>query len=106
MKILLLGATGQIGHALTRALPQTEHQVSMLVRNASGQQFPETVTVIERSEFTPEVFAAALRDVDHVIYGIGLPEQFLFDDSVFDRVNCELLRTFLEALQSSARDAD
>ena len=26
-----------------------------------------------------------LRDVDHVIYGIGLPEQFLFDNSVFEQ---------------------
>jgi uncharacterized protein YbjT (DUF2867 family) len=95
MKILLLGATGQIGHALTRALSQTEHQVSMLVRNASGQHFPEAVTVIERSEFTPEVFRSVLRDVDHVIYSIGLPEQFLFDNSVFERVNCEMLQAFL-----------
>ena len=39
--------------------------------------------------------------VDHVIYGIGLPEQFQFDDGVFDRVNCQLLQTFLEALASS-----
>jgi nucleoside-diphosphate-sugar epimerase len=42
-----------------------------------------------------------LSGVDHVIYGIGLPEQFQFDDSVFDRVNCQLLQTFLEALASS-----
>ena len=57
--------------------------------------------MIERRDFTPDVFKAALSGVDHVIYGIGLPEQFQFDDSVFDQVNCQLLRTFLEALRSS-----
>lgn len=101
MKILLLGATGQVGQALTKGLAQTEHQVSVLVRDASGLQFPENVTVLERGDFTPEVFSAALSGIDHVIYGIGLPEQFQFDDSVFDRVNCQLLHTFLEALRSS-----
>jgi dihydroflavonol-4-reductase len=101
MKILLLGATGQIGHVLIRTLSQTEHHISTLVRNAAGQQFPEGVTVIEYDEFTPDAFKAALRDVDHVIYGIGLPEQFLFDNSIFERVNCQLLRTFLDALASS-----
>src|SRR5207249_1472799 len=52
-------------------------------------------------EFTSDVFMTALRDADHVIYGIGLPEQFLFDNSVFERVNCALLATFLEAMRNS-----
>jgi dihydroflavonol-4-reductase len=101
MKILILGATGQVGQALTKGLSQTEHQVCVLVRDASGLQFPENVTVLERGDFTPDVLRAALSGVDHVIYGVGLPEQFLFDNSVFDKVNCQLLRTFLEALRSS-----
>lgn len=101
MKILILGATGQVGLALTRGLSETEHQVSVLVRDASGLQFPGNVTVLEHRDFTPEVFRAALAGVDHVIYGIGLPEQFLFDSSVFDRVNRQLLATFLEALRAS-----
>lgn len=102
MRILLLGATGQIGRALTAALSQTEHQVSMVVRNASGQDFPKTITVMEHSEFTPDVFASALRDMDHVIYGVGLPEQFLFDNDVFEQVNCGMLRTFLSELRRSS----
>src|SRR6202521_982972 len=101
MKILILGATGQVGQALTQGLSHTEHQVCVLVRDASGLQFPENVTVIERGDFTADVFRAAASGVDHVIYGIGLPEQFLFDNSVFDQVNCQLLRRFLEALRSS-----
>ena len=101
MKILLLGATGQIGQVLMEALSRTGHQVSTLVRNAAGQQFPEGVTTIEHSEFTPDAFKVALHDINHVIYGIGLPEQFLFDNSIFGRVNCDLLRTFLDVLRGS-----
>jgi dihydroflavonol-4-reductase len=101
MRILLLGATGQIGYALTRALEQTEHQIGVLVRKASGLHFPATVTVIEQREFTREVFEAAMRDVDHVVYCIGLPEQFLFDNRVFEKVNFDLLATFLEAMRNS-----
>ncbi len=101
MRILLLGATGQVGQALTKGLSHTEHQVSVLVRDARDLQFPDGVTVIERRDFTPDVFKSALSGVDHVIYGIGLPEQFQFDDGVFDKVNCQLLRTFLEALRDS-----
>src|SRR5215813_12853824 len=101
MKILLLGATGQVGHALAGALSQTDHQLTALVRSAATQKFPATVEVIEQAEFTPDSFRSALRDMDQVIYGIGLPEQFLFDNSVFEKVNCNMLRMFLSALQSS-----
>jgi len=101
MKILLLGATGQIGHALAGALSQAGHQLTALVRSAAAQKFPATVTVIEQGEFTLDGFRSALGDMDHVIYGIGLPEQFLFDSSVFEKVNCDMLRVFLSALQGS-----
>ncbi len=101
MKILLLGATGQVGHALAWALSRAGHELTILVRKAAGQHLPEAATILEREEFNAEVFGSALRGIDHAIYGIGLPEQFLFDDSVFEKVNCGLLRTFLGALQSS-----
>jgi nucleoside-diphosphate-sugar epimerase len=101
MKILLLGATGQVGHALAWALSRAGHQLTILVRKAAGQQLPEAATILERAEFDAQAFASALQGIDHVVYGIGLPEQFLFDDGVFERVNCGLLRTFLGALQGS-----
>jgi dihydroflavonol-4-reductase len=101
MKILLLGATGQVGHALAWKLSQAGHQLTILVRKAAGQQLPEGATILERNEFDGESFRSALRGMDHVIYGVGLPEQFLFDDSVFEKINCGILQVFLGALQSS-----
>ena len=104
MKILVLGATGQIGFALTSALARTDHDVSVLVRRVSGQPFPDSVSVIEQPAFSAAVFSSALQGVDHVIYAIGLPEQFLFDDREFDQANCEILNVFLGAmLQSRVR---
>jgi dihydroflavonol-4-reductase len=101
MKILLLGATGQVGHALAWTLAEARHQLTIMVRRAADQQLPEGATIIEQDEFTTESFRSALHGMDQVIYGIGLPEQFLFDDSVFEKVNCGMLRTFLGALQAS-----
>ncbi len=102
MNILLLGATGQIGYATTQALAHTSHRVSVLTRNASALRFPDNVTVIEERELTPAAFKSALQGVDHAIYCIGLPEQFLFDTSLFEKVHCELLATFLDALRNSS----
>jgi nucleoside-diphosphate-sugar epimerase len=102
MRTLLLGATGQIGHALAQALADTgEHEVSVMVRNAHDLRLPDNVRVLLRPEFSPGAFQAALRGIDQVIYGIGLPEQFTFDPGIFETVNCRLLGTFLEELRKS-----
>jgi nucleoside-diphosphate-sugar epimerase len=101
MRILILGATGQIGRAVVEALARTEHEVSVMVRNACDARFPDNVRVICHPIFSADTFRAALQGVDYVIYGIGLPEQFTFDLQIFDRVNCLLLRTFLGEFRKS-----
>ncbi len=101
MKILVLGATGQIGQALVDALSRTEHDVSVMVRHARARPFPPNIRVVRQPEFSAAAFRDALQDTDYVIYGIGLPEQFTFDPQIFERVNCALLATFLEALRQS-----
>jgi len=101
MKILLLGATGQVGDAVLPALVRSGHHVSALVRDASGHSFPKDVSVAAEPVFTRDVLRAALRDVDHVIYCLGLPEQFMFDTSVFEQANCELLTAFLDAMRET-----
>lgn len=98
MKILLIGATGQIGYALTQALSKTDQAVSVLVRDKRKLRFPESIKVIESKKFDSTVFKATLMDRDHVIYGVGLPEQFLFERTQFERINFGLLKIFLEAL--------
>lgn len=101
MRILIVGATGQIGTALVSALSKTEHQIAILVREKAKPVFQKDIRVIRHAEFTFSAFLEALTDVDHVVYGIGLPEQYSRDISIFDRVNYGLLRTFLDALRQS-----
>jgi uncharacterized protein YbjT (DUF2867 family) len=49
MKVLLIGATGQIGYALTTALSQTSHQTAVLVRNKRKLAFPGSLIVHTKS---------------------------------------------------------
>ncbi len=101
MRILLIGATGQIGYALGQHLACTSHDITLLLRNPHGLAFPDNFHVIQAAEFSETIFLKALEKMDCVIYGVGLPEQFMFDPRVFQRVNRDLFRTFLDALQQS-----
>lgn len=101
MKILLVGATGQVGFALAYALHAAGHETTVLVRDATRRRFPESVRVVAESNFTEALFARLLPQMDCAIYGVGLPEQFTFDAGVFERVNLQLLRTFLIAMEKS-----
>ena len=102
MKILLVGATGQIGHALGQALSATSHELTVLVRDRQRAVLPAHVRVLEAPVFDISAFADALQGQDAAIYGVGLPEQFTFDSSIFQRTNVDLLEVFLEAMRRTA----
>lgn len=112
MHVLVVGATGQIGAALLAALADSRHglpegvRVTALVRRRppaipSGEgegRGTSPVAFIEAPTFTEDHFARALEGTTHVVYGVGLPEQFSYDPALFDRVNLGLLPPFLRAL--------
>ena len=102
MKILLIGATGQVGYALTHALVQAGHDTTVLVRSAGRLAFPAGVQVVTEANFTQEGFERLLPQVDCAVYGIGLPEQFTFDAGIFEAVNLNLFKTFLAAMEKSS----
>lgn len=97
MKIVVVGATGQIGYALVRVLAAMSHEVRVLVRRRD-LQFPPSVEVCQATVFDEKAFAAALAGMEHAIYALGLPAQFTRDASIFDRVNVDLLGAWLRAL--------
>ena len=105
MHILLIGATGQIGYSLAKALAQTTHHITVLVRDRTKRPFPETVRVFEYRSLNPQAFRQALGGIDHVIYSVGLPEQYMPDTNVFERVNLDLLKTFLAEMANSGASA-
>jgi nucleoside-diphosphate-sugar epimerase len=98
VRILLIGATGQIGYSLVQALAQTTHQTTVLVRDGTKCRLPETVRVVESRAFNPQAFRQALCGIDHAIYAAGLPEQYVSDTNAFERVNLDLLKAFLTEL--------
>lgn len=100
MKILVAGATGQVGFAITEAAVAAGHDVTVLARSARTA-FPAGVHVVAESSFSRATFERVLPGVDCAIYAIGLPEQFTFDSAVFERVNHGLLSTFLAAAETS-----
>jgi nucleoside-diphosphate-sugar epimerase len=113
MHVLVVGATGQIGTALVDALAAPEGAlpadltVTAMVRRRPEDAAPgrRTVTYFEADPFTEEHFLRALASATHVVYGVGLPEQFTYDPAVFERVNVGVLRTFLGALRRQVQTA-
>jgi nucleoside-diphosphate-sugar epimerase len=101
MKIVLIGATGQVGYALAPALIGAGHDVTVLVRDGSRLPFSQSIRVVAEPEFNAQIFGGVLKDMDCVVYGVGLPEQFAVDTGVFDRVNRGILTKFLSALEAS-----
>lgn len=100
MKWLLIGATGQIGYALTLAMARAGYDLTVLVRD-QRLAFPDTVKALQEPAFDGPAFRQALQDVDAVIYGVGLPEQFAFDTQVFDQINLGIFRGFLAELEAT-----
>jgi len=98
MRILIIGSTGQIGHSLVNALTYTSHEITVLVRDRNRRSFPHGIHILESPVFNTEVFENALQDIDHVIYALGIPEQYQHDTGIFHEVNYDLLKTFLDAL--------
>ena len=64
MKILLVGATGQIGHALAQALSASEHELTVLVRDRQRAELPANVRVLEAPVFDAKAFGEALQGQD------------------------------------------
>jgi nucleoside-diphosphate-sugar epimerase len=105
MRILLIGATGQIGYSLAKALAQTTHHITVLVRDRTKRPFPETVRVFESRSFNLQAFRRALSGINHVIYSVGLPEQYVPDTNVFERVNLGLFKAFLAEMAHAGPSA-
>jgi len=68
MRILVTGATGFVGGRLVSALLPTEHDVSVLVRDAARYDPPGDVTVYEGDLLEPGSFEDALADVAIAYY--------------------------------------
>jgi dihydroflavonol-4-reductase len=91
MKVLVTGATGKIGHAIASALIDRGDQVRALVRDptrAAGV-LPAAVEPRRGDATDAESLSAAVEDCELVFNAMGMPEQWVKDEGIFDRVNAQ-----------------
>ncbi|MGH2956063.1 MAG: NAD-dependent epimerase/dehydratase family protein [Solirubrobacterales bacterium] len=89
MKVLVTGATGKLGHAIAGALLDRGDTVRALVRDPKRAASvlpagiePRRGDVTDRASLAP-----AVEGTDLVFNAMGLPEQWVKDEGIFERVN-------------------
>lgn len=97
-RVVVFGATGQIGFALCRRLLGNGYQVLAVKRVGSPIRFPEGVEILTVPGLDKASIERALTRADYAVYAIGSPEQWHSDKEHFLTVNFGLLRTFLECV--------
>jgi dihydroflavonol-4-reductase len=86
---LVTGATGKVGNAVAHALHARGDRVRVLARDTAAAQavLPDDVEVVRGDVTDVESVRAAVDGCELVFNAMGIPEQWLKDDGMFDRVN-------------------
>lgn len=98
-KVLLTGATGLLGNAIARALAAEGRSVRALVRSPerAATLVPRGCEVVSGDVTDARSLAIATRGCTVVYHAAGLPEQWLADESTFERVNVGGTRNVVRA---------
>jgi dihydroflavonol-4-reductase len=96
---LVTGATGTVGNAIARALRAEGRAVRALVRDPERARslVPSDVELATGDVADPGAVRRAVAGCDVVYHAAGLPEQWLPDVQMFERVNVEGTRHVLDA---------
>jgi len=99
MKALVLGATGLIGFHITQALRRRGLRPRALVRDALRARalHGDGVDLVVGDITDPASLQGAFNDVDLVFHAAGIPEQWVRDEGVFERVNHQGCRHVAQA---------
>jgi len=89
MRVLVTGATGKVGCAVATALLERGEQVRALVRDPrrAAAILPAGIEPVAGDVTDPESLARAVEGCELVFNSMGMPEQWVRDESIFDRVN-------------------
>ena len=103
MRVLVTGATGKVGNAVARALAARGDEVRALVRDPrrARELLPAGIELARGDVTDVGSIVGAVEDRELVFTAHGLPEQWVEDEEIFDRVNAR----GAEAVALAARDA-
>jgi dihydroflavonol-4-reductase len=89
MRALVTGATGKVGHAISSALLERGDRVRALVRDPkrAASVLPAGIEPVKGDVTDPESLAAAVEGCELVFNSMGMPEQWVKDEAIFDQVN-------------------
>src|SRR5262245_22903995 len=89
MRILVTGATGKVGYAIADALLARGEVVRAMVRDLTraASVLPAGVEPIQGDATDAASLAAAVEGCELVFNAMGMPEQWVRDEGIFDRVN-------------------
>jgi nucleoside-diphosphate-sugar epimerase len=89
MQVLVTGATGKVGHAISSALLDRGDQVRALVRDPkrAASVLPVGIEPIRGDVTDTESLTAAVEGCELVFNAMGMPEQWVRDEAIFDQVN-------------------
>ena len=86
VRVLVTGATGKVGHAVTCALLERGDEVRALVRDPAAA-IPAGAEPVRGDVRDTESLVEAVRGCELVFNAMGLPEQWLPDEGAFHEVN-------------------
>jgi dihydroflavonol-4-reductase len=89
MQVLVTGATGKVGYAIASASLARGDRVRALVRDSkrAATILPAGIDLIEGDATDADSLAAAVEGRELVFNAMGMPEQWVKDEGIFDRVN-------------------
>jgi dihydroflavonol-4-reductase len=89
MRALVTGATGKVGHALASGLLDRGDNVRALVRDPkrAASVLPAGIEPIRGDVTDVESLAKAVEGCEVVFNSMGMPEQWVKDEAIFDQVN-------------------
>lgn len=98
MKILITGATGQIGHKLALTLAERNNEIHILVRNPNSFNIPKhkNIKVFQGDITDVPSISAAINGCNQVYHVAALAKIFHADSTQFHKINVEGTHNLLQ----------
>ena len=103
MRVLVTGATGKVGGATARALLDRGDEVRAIVRDPvrAAELLPAGVELVRGDVTEPASIGPAVAGCELVFNAHGLPEQWVRDEGIFERVNARGTENVIRAAREA-----